>query len=150
VFGGVRLLRQHGPGLSLPSRGWNVRYFRLGSLASFRARNLGFARSTGGSLVVCSTLRRMRCPQCGEDTPDEDWNCRSCRMNVYWASRHHSALGGIRRQLGLPEATPTPSFLITAHAQAMAERADRGGREEHRVRQIARRVMAGSATEEME
>lgn len=71
-------------------------------------------------------------------------------MNVYWASRHHSDLEGIRRGLGLPDATLTPSFLITVHAQAMAERADRGGREEHRVRQIARRVMAGSTAEEAE
>ncbi len=104
----------------------------------------------GGRLVVWITLRRMRCPQCGEDTPDDDWNCQSCRMNVYWASRHLTTLEGIRRTLGMPEAPATPPFLIRAHAQAMAERADRGGREEHRVRQIARRVMAGDAAEEAE
>jgi len=32
--------------------------------------------------------------------------------------------------------------LRAAHAEAMTERAGRGGREEHRVRQIARRAMA--------
>jgi hypothetical protein len=90
----------------------------------------------------------MQCAQCGEETPDEEWNCQSCRMNVYWANRHHSNLALIRRGLGLPDAARTPSFLITAHAEAMAERADRGGREEHRVRQIARRVMAGGMAAE--
>jgi hypothetical protein len=83
----------------------------------------------------------MQCPQCGAETPDEEWNCVSCRMNVYWASQHYEDLAGIRRQAGLPAAADTPSFLLQAHEHAMTERADRGGRVEHRVRQIARRVM---------
>jgi len=85
----------------------------------------------------------MRCPQCGADTPDEEWNCVSCRINVYWASRHYENLAGIRRDQGLPAGTPTPAFLISAHQGAMAERAERGGRVEHKVRQIARRQMRG-------
>lgn len=85
----------------------------------------------------------MECPQCGAMTPDEEWNCPSCRMNVYWASQHYGDLAQIRSQQGLRVAAETPSFLRAAHEGAMTERADRGGREEHRVRQIARRVMRG-------
>ena len=81
----------------------------------------------------------MNCPQCGAETPDDEWNCTSCRMNVYWASRHYQDLAGIRRQQGLPGSAPTPAFLIQAHERAMTERSTRGGRVEHKVRQIARR-----------
>lgn len=84
----------------------------------------------------------MQCPQCGAETPDEEWNCVSCRMNVYWASQHYGDLARIRRQQGLPPDASTPAFLVQAHEHAMDERATRGGRVEHRVRQIARRVMA--------
>jgi hypothetical protein len=83
----------------------------------------------------------MQCPQCGEETPDEEWNCVSCRMNVYWASQHYEDLAGIRQRLGLRVPAATPSFLLQAHANAMDERADRGGKVEHKVRQIARRAM---------
>jgi|SRR6516162_4480481 hypothetical protein len=83
----------------------------------------------------------MKCPQCGTETPDEEWNCVSCRMNVYWASQHYSDLADIRRGQGLSAGAATPPFLVQAHERAMDERADRGGRVEHRVRQIARRVM---------
>lgn len=62
-------------------------------------------------------------------------------MNVYWASRHYQSLAALRAQQGLPEAAPTPPFLIQVHERAMTERAERGGRVEHRVRQIARRAM---------
>jgi hypothetical protein len=87
----------------------------------------------------------MRCPQCGAETPDDEWNCVACRMNVYWASQHYEDLAGERRQHGLPAGAPTPSFLIQAHETAMSERAERGGRDEHKVRQIARRAMRQSA-----
>jgi hypothetical protein len=83
----------------------------------------------------------MQCPQCGAETPDEEWNCVACRMNVYWASQHFDDLARIRRQQGLATAAETPGFLVQAHQRAMTERADRGGREEHKVRQIARRAM---------
>jgi hypothetical protein len=83
----------------------------------------------------------MRCPQCGAETPETEWNCVSCRMNVYWASRHYDDLASIRQAQGLPPAAPTPQFLVPLHARAMDERADRGGRVEHKVRQIARRAM---------
>ena len=83
----------------------------------------------------------MECPQCGAVTPDDEWNCPSCRINVYWASQHYSDLARIRDQQGLRVTANTPSFLLVAHEAAMTERADHGGREEHRVRQIARRAM---------
>jgi hypothetical protein len=83
----------------------------------------------------------MKCPQCGEQTPDYEWNCASCRMNVYWASQHYADLAGIRRQEGLQDSADTPPFLRLAHASAMDYRATRGGKVEHKVRQIARRVM---------
>jgi hypothetical protein len=83
----------------------------------------------------------MECQQCGAQTPDEEWNCAACRMNVYWASQHYGDLARIRQGRGLDSGTDTPSFLRQAHEQAMNERADHGGRVEHRVRQIARRVM---------
>ena len=87
----------------------------------------------------------MHCPQCGAETPDEEWNCVSCRMNVYWASQHYADLAGIRRQQGLRDTADTPPFLLRAHASAMGERAERGGKVEHKVRQIARRVMRQKA-----
>jgi hypothetical protein len=62
-------------------------------------------------------------------------------MNVYWASQHYDDLARIREQQGLPASPPTPSFLIGVHERALNERADRGGRVEHKVRQIARHAM---------
>ena len=88
----------------------------------------------------------MQCPQCGAQTPDEGWNCVSCRVNVYWASQHYRDLAGIRERQGLRDAADTPSFLLAAHAAAMGERANRGGNVEHKVRQIARRVMSGQTS----
>jgi len=83
----------------------------------------------------------MKCPQCGAETPDQDWNCVHCRINVYWASQHYEELARIRRQHGDAEAAPTPSFLLKVHENAMDDRSGRGGKTEHRVRQIARFVM---------
>jgi hypothetical protein len=83
----------------------------------------------------------LKCPQCGADTPDDEWNCVSCRINVYWAAKHYQGLADIRERQGLPGAPPSPSFLVKAHKHAMDDRADRGGREVHRVRRVARRFM---------
>jgi len=83
----------------------------------------------------------MICPQCGAETPDDEWNCVNCRINVYWASQHYADLAGIRRRQGLSPGAATPPFLIQVHQKAMDDRAGRGGRVEHRVRQIARMVM---------
>ena len=102
----------------------------------------GLARSAP---VVIRGFWIMQCPQCGAETPDEEWNCVSCRMNVYWASQHYADLAGIRQRLGLRTPADTPSFLLQAHANAMDERAERGGKVEHKVRQIARRAMSREA-----
>lgn len=88
----------------------------------------------------------MQCPQCGAETPDEEWNCGSCRINAYWASQHYQDLAGIRQRQGLRGGADTPPFLLVAHASAMGERANRGGKAEHKVRQIARRVMNGESS----
>ena len=83
----------------------------------------------------------MICPQCGAETPDDEWNCVSCRINVYWASQHYAELAKIREQQGLAPASAPAPFLVEAHRGAMDDRADRGGRVEHRVRKIARLMM---------
>jgi hypothetical protein len=90
----------------------------------------------------------MRCPQCGADTPDEAWNCVSCRINLYWAHQHFAELARIREQHGWQTRASTPAFLLTSHQRAMGERARRDGQLENKVRMIARRVMRGEATEQ--
>lgn len=90
----------------------------------------------------------MICPQCGAETPDEEWNCVACRMNVYWASQHYGDLAVLRRRQGLRDTADTPPFLLAAHASAMDDRAGRGGKVEHKVRQIARRVMREQARDQ--
>jgi|GEM_PF-2727147 len=89
----------------------------------------------------------MRCPQCGSETPDEEWNCVSCRVNLYWAHQHYGELAGIRERQGLAASPPTPSFLRVSHQAAMQDRASRGGQVENKVRMIARRVMRGEIVE---
>jgi hypothetical protein len=83
----------------------------------------------------------MQCPQCGAETPDDDWNCVSCRINLYWASQHYEGLAEIRERQGLPGDAASPPFLVKAHQEAMDDRAQRGGRVEHKVRSVARKVM---------
>jgi len=83
----------------------------------------------------------MKCPQCDAETPDDEWNCPSCRVNVYWASQHYDELARIREEHGLRPSTSTPPFLLETHRNAMDDRAGRGGRVEHKVREIARQVM---------
>ena len=89
----------------------------------------------------------MRCPQCGAQTPDEEWNCVSCRINLYWAHQHFAALAQIREQQGLTTHASTPSFLLSSHQREMGARARRGGQLENKVRMIARRILRGEATE---
>jgi hypothetical protein len=83
----------------------------------------------------------MKCPKCSAETPDDEWNCTCCRINLYWATQHYDGLAEIREGLGLPESTSSPSFLIKAHKGAMDYRADRGGNAENKVRAAARKVM---------
>jgi hypothetical protein len=90
----------------------------------------------------------MRCPQCGEETPDDEWNCASCRVNLYWAHQHYNELARIRAQQGLDSRASTPSFLIDSHRHEMQDRAERGGRLENRVRMLARRIIRGKSAKE--
>lgn len=86
----------------------------------------------------------MKCPQCGAETPDEEWNCVNCRINVYWASQHFEELAKIRARQGLTPGAATPPFLVRVHNSAMGERVGHGGDDDSKVRQIARSVMARS------
>jgi hypothetical protein len=85
----------------------------------------------------------MRCPQCGSETPDEAWNCVSCRVNLYWAHQHYNELAKVRQGQGLSKIPSTPSFLLKVHKSVLDDRALRGGQAESKVREIARKVMRG-------
>ena len=129
-----------GRALRVPADGTGLEWIAATMGGSQQDRDL--ARSAP---VVIRGFWIMKCPQCGAETPDEEWNCVSCRMNVYWASQHYADLAGIRQRQGLRTPADTPSFLLQAHANAMDERAERGGKVEHKVRQIARRAMSREA-----
>ena len=76
------------------------------------------------------------------ETPDEEWTCVACRINIYWASQHYEDLAGIDGEHGLPASASDAAVPgRSARQAAMSERAERGGRVEHKVRQIARRAM---------
>jgi hypothetical protein len=83
----------------------------------------------------------MKCPQCGAETPDDAWNCVTCRINLYWAVQHYDELAQIRERQGLPDGAASATFLVDAHKHAMTDRAERGGNAENKVRTVARRVM---------
>jgi hypothetical protein len=83
----------------------------------------------------------MRCPHCGEETPDDGWNCVSCRINLYWANKHYKDLAELREEKGLARATQSPPFLVQAHKDAADKRAASGGEVEQKVRSVARRVI---------
>jgi hypothetical protein len=89
----------------------------------------------------------MKCPQCGAETPDDEWNCVSCRVNLYWAVQHYEGLAEVRERQGLPGSPSSPTFLIKAHKDAMDDRAERGGRVVHKVRAVARMVMRRKSLE---
>lgn len=89
----------------------------------------------------------MQCPQCGSETPDTEWNCANCRINLYWAHEHYAELAEIRQRQGLPPVAATPPFLRASHAREMSERAARGLQVMNKVRTIARRIVQGESTE---
>ena len=90
----------------------------------------------------------MQCPQCGTETSDDEWNCMSCRINLYWAHQHFAELAQIRERQGLTIHASTPSFLLSSHRREMHDRTRRAGQPENKVRMIARRVMRGEATDQ--
>jgi hypothetical protein len=83
----------------------------------------------------------MVCPQCRTEVPNEDWNCPSCRINVYWAHEHFEELAERRRREGLRPSPATPAFLLSSSRRAYEERAPRVAHLQSKVREIARRVM---------
>jgi rubredoxin len=84
----------------------------------------------------------MICPQCRSEIVDEDWNCPSCRINVYWAQQHFEELAGVRGRGGL-QPPSTPAFLVSCSKQAFSERAERLKNADGKMREIARRAMRG-------
>ena len=90
----------------------------------------------------------MLCPQCGAETPVDQWNCVACRINLYWAHQHYEELARIREQQGLLGRATTPPFLIDAHARELSERVARGLGGMNKVREIARRVMRADTSED--
>ena len=83
----------------------------------------------------------MICPQCGTENPEGEWNCSSCRINLYWASQHYEELAKIREGEGLAPGGGSPSFLVKSHRQALGERAEHGEIADNRVRSVARKAM---------
>jgi hypothetical protein len=83
----------------------------------------------------------VNCPRCGAAAPDDAWNCPRCRINLYWAIQHLDGLAEIREDLGLPERSPSPPFLVQAHRDAMDDRARRATPVDNKVRVAARKVM---------
>ena len=85
----------------------------------------------------------MTCPQCRAEIVDEDWNCPSCRVNVYWAWQHFDELAEVRDRGGLEHRPSTPAFLVSCSRRAFSERAERLVNADGRVREISRRAMLG-------
>ena len=56
------------------------------------------------------------CPQCGSMNEDDSKNCRSCRINLYWAFQHYEELAAIRQANQLANRPESPAFLLeTSH-----------------------------------
>jgi len=90
----------------------------------------------------------MSCLQCGAETPENEWSCVPCRVNLYWTHQHDAELARIREQQGLDARANTPPFLVNSHQREMGDRARRGRPVESKVRSIARRIMRGESTEQ--
>jgi hypothetical protein len=52
------------------------------------------------------------CPQCGTMNEDDIKNCKSCRVNMYWAYQHFDELAALRQQRGMAARPQTASFLV--------------------------------------
>lgn len=83
----------------------------------------------------------MICRQCHAEVPDEEWNCPSCRINLYWAHQHFDELAEVRGRSGMAPRPNTPSFLVSCSKRALEERAPRTAQIQSKVREIAQRVM---------
>jgi hypothetical protein len=99
------------------------------------------------ALAFSRRLTTVRCPQCDAETPDDQWNCVECRINLYEAHQHYAELARIRERQGLTGGASAPSFLVAAHRRELSERAERGLVGMNKVREIARRIMRGDASQ---
>jgi len=52
------------------------------------------------------------CPQCGTENEDDIKNCKSCRVNMYWAFQHYAELAALREANQLPPQPQSASFLV--------------------------------------
>ena len=52
------------------------------------------------------------CPQCGAINEDDAKNCKSCRINMYWAFQHYEELAAIRAADQLAPRPETAPFLV--------------------------------------
>ena len=52
------------------------------------------------------------CPQCGTQNEDDAKNCKSCRVNPYWAFQHIDELTKLRLERKLPARPQTAAFLV--------------------------------------
>jgi hypothetical protein len=54
----------------------------------------------------------IECPQCGTINDEDVKNCKSCRVNMYWAFQHYAELAALREANRLTPQPETASFLI--------------------------------------
>ena len=52
------------------------------------------------------------CPQCGSMNEDDSKNCKSCRVNLYWAFQHYEELAVLRQTNNLSPKPETAPFLV--------------------------------------
>lgn len=52
------------------------------------------------------------CPQCGAENEDDIKNCKSCRVNMYWAFQHYAELASLRESNRLPPRPQSATFLV--------------------------------------
>ena len=57
------------------------------------------------------------CPQCGFKNEDDVKNCKSCRVNMYWAFQHYEELASLRKANQLTPRPQTASFLVETSKQ---------------------------------
>jgi hypothetical protein len=57
------------------------------------------------------------CPQCGAENEDDIKNCKSCRVNMYWAFQHYSELASLRESNKLPPRPQSATFLVETSKQ---------------------------------
>ena len=88
----------------------------------------------------CLMNRKMKCPHCLEETPEDGLNCIACHINLYWAKNHYEDLARLRNAQGLnPSVEASPTFLLEAHDGAVAERRRHPDEVARKMRTFARK-----------